>query len=1644
MGLAQLQRIMHDDSLAIIPSRLATPPSGRGIRPPVTTLSQELPFGDLEWEDFEKLCLRLARTESDVEHCQPYGTRGQIQSGIDVYARLREGKGYIVYQCKRVADFGPSEISDAVSKFLAGRWADRASTLVLCTSESLVARNRAEELEKQSTKLHPKGVRLLSWDAGELSLKLKNDPYIVYDFFGRPWVEQFCGEEAAVTTRSRLDASQITEYRRTLGEFYTHVFNINDPGIDTGLSADIGHLPVDRRFILPDIEQRQFVATSEASPAETAAQANEESFEWMPLSSFTKPSGSPESRPRNTFTTVAQRSPVDKWLGNSEKSIILGDAGSGKSTLLRFIVIDLFKEEPKLGRLAEKWGNYLPIWVPFPAWTEKIRHQPDCSLEDLLLGWLRGWNEERLWPLLKQALEDERLLLVVDGLDEWADEACAKRAVDRLQVFIAHRDLPAIVASRPHGFDKLGWQREGWQTAHLTGLTLDQQKEFAKVWFIHRASVLNQSSTQAELIGDREAENFIAELTENANIRELATVPLLLGIFIYFRFRNSQLPQNRFEAYERMVEQLISEHPSNRQRSAQIGDRPNALDADDLRAIFGLLAFELHRGQSSGILDKERARSLVEDYLEDEENGLGLEHSRALPLSRNFLDISQNTLGVLVERTPVDVGFFHRTFQEHLAAYWVSRMSPEKQLELVKDMSSDPQWSEVILALCYMTRHRPLEVKVLVEAIVDRCRTSPQANRYRISQLLAEIVFGNFNCPTPLARKLAHDTFEEIELGSWISHRAILLRHALSGLRTTALRDIVQSKVRGWLPCYSLLRTRLLNALSEWVPSQDLKNCFVRNLHDEELSNRRVAASGIVRIGSADASLAERLVRIAASSVNPDARVASIEALYKGWPAHPSLTGILENARCSVSPELRLTSVLGRIRLQIHTEDDLNELFRLCSQRKIGIYWREHIVTGLLSGWPLSLKVKSTCLDALLRNQPGIRGMGHEIAEAALIQGYPQDDEVADALIKRATRDGRFLSLDSIRERSYIVSNFKGHAKLSKAIDERLESGQANDELGDWILAHVSASDTAKSYLLNSLRSGHSVSWPAEILLETWGMTDSAVAAELTAIAEGPSARASQIADLIPTIIGDKSLAYQRLIQLLEDPSANRVSFIMTGLNKLNTKEHDSEVVSIVLRQLDIRNQTFRDDVIGHLILNYGSDSRVREIAVNELRRRSWTVEAIAFAYPNDESLTRDILDMAAPLPASLRLSIASDPTIVTNDPVFGSELVSNWDSDFDGEVKTEAAIRYYALKRSSQVDIESELAVLRKNLYALGPNFEATRQAAFAGLVALSRIDIIKQSKESEDFAFSTGSIFHRNLSMVKCILENWDVLKQQLGDEFWRELHIEKSDRLLSWSVLCPVVSDYESPRAELLEFLSARSERSSTIDVLQFLSKAPSHRGVFLEYLLEAISQNKRVPTDIESVSAAEMLGEHFEGDSDVYAQLETKTMTNPWFVPTTALIALCEGWPNSEAVQKAFDQFEAGGRADITIETWALLCTKCSSEVVLGSLLDLLKCYSDPNPWWDPHWARPVIRRLRTDLDLFRQLESRIRGSLTPSEKITIPKLLASARGTSSELTAWVTSEIERQLDSASSPEVGADLVVGEFRPVVDSLLELLSR
>ncbi len=1634
-----------------IPSWLETPPLSQ-VNPPVETRKQELPFGELSWEDFERLCLRMARLEANVEHCQLYGIRGQKQEGIDIYARKKFADKYWVYQCKRVNDFGPTKIRNAVLKFLEGEWVGKTDTFILCTKESLVPTDRAEELESQQALLKEKGITVVSWDSHQLSIKLKDLPKLVDDFFGRAWVSAFCGEVQAKELKNRLEIKDVIDFRKKCATFYRNVFNTFDPGLPITATSELNVLPLEERYVIPDIYERRLI-----TPPYSEGRPETEKYEDKLGSSQFENEAFESSRqkiivPRST-STYQKRQSVEKWLSIAKHNIILGGPGSGKSTLLRFIAIDLLHESPRLTLLSQKWGIFLPVWVPFALWTKLISNQttPTCSLSELVHNWLKNWNEERLWPLFEQALEDERLLLLVDGLDEWTNESAAKIALDQLKVFIKQRDVPAIITSRPHGFDRLGMQEIGWKLGELSDFSEEQQKQLSKIWFIYRIKNLNQSSTieESEVIrqADAESEVFFDELQMSPDLRELSKIPLLLCLLIYHRFNNASLPQSRFKAYESLIEHLISTHPQRRRRAASLTTDSIELNDDDIKKIFGLLAYQIQEKFGEGSIDQNEAIIIVEKFIKDDDFGLGFEQREAYQFTRKILEVGENFIGILVKRSPKDVGFFHRVFQEYLSAYHLSRLPLAEQLSIVEMHCASPQWRQIILVLFYITK-RAEDTKQFIECIRKKRRIVNPIDCYTIDLLLCETAFGEFNCPVGIVRELARESFEQVELGSWMPQRELLLKQILNGLRSIKVKELVKLKLKNWFPCRARWREGIFSAMAKWPRDAEVIECLWKGIHDEESDNKRAAASAIADLAASDSEIGNRISWIAQNAVESKTRAAAIEALLRGWPNHENIEHILEVARRSMSPELRLLAILGRIQRNCQTEEDWKELIHIGSwSTNLDYQWKNDVASALMRGWPNSSETKKACFDALKEAGRDKINLDREYALRILLDDYAQDEEVAEFCINQIKNEKYpFISMHYHDPWSLLAKNFKDHPRIIMAIEEWLPK-QEFHEPAVAMAALVGRTPKAKQKLLSSLNSSipH---WPAGALIEGWGMQDIEVADRLTKFAFGSASEASRIGHLLPQIIENKSICRSRLIELLRDPECARHDFVMIGLQTLGNTQGDTEVVDIVLSILSDLKGLQRDTIIARLIACYSSDLRVKDFAKQEVLKRDGSYAAVAWTFGNDEELRKKIIEIACPLPTQLRGVIVAYLKDKSVDDTFAMSLLRLYDYEPDKEIKTQASISYHMRLKALNQDMKSAIEYLSQSIGCYGFDHEERQQAAFCGLAILGRLDVMINFEEaigkSEPCAISIINSLSPNVPLLRYILQNWDDIKVAFGKELWKMLNKPNYDILNLWDELCQFADEYPSPRNEMLHFLESRNEQNAKPNILRFLSRVRPKSPILLEYCLKilCIGDHRNDFSWNESVVAAELISKNFGGDCDVLTHLMSGSPKD--HADEKLILTLCEGWPESEELNSIFEIVTRQKRPLSFATYFQLICRKSSSEFIFKALLKLLSNYERIHRNYSQLITRPILRRLQADDNFSAMLIKHLQNNSNPSEKATFPKLIGASRGMPSELRIWCIEEANRQVSDSECPEVGFDLVVGELRPVIFSLMDAINQ
>ena len=158
-----------------------------GITPPTVTSSTELPFRDLDWKEFERLCQDIVR-EDGFEDVHRYGTQGQPEDGVDFVGVSPEGVR-TAFQVKQVASLSAGELRAAVRAYTEGRFAPpETDAFVVCLSVEGNDSNLQQALrEAQKNSLFT----ISLWGSPELTHRLRSNKGLVQTYFGESWVARF-------------------------------------------------------------------------------------------------------------------------------------------------------------------------------------------------------------------------------------------------------------------------------------------------------------------------------------------------------------------------------------------------------------------------------------------------------------------------------------------------------------------------------------------------------------------------------------------------------------------------------------------------------------------------------------------------------------------------------------------------------------------------------------------------------------------------------------------------------------------------------------------------------------------------------------------------------------------------------------------------------------------------------------------------------------------------------------------------------------------------------------------------------------------------------------------------------------------------------------------------------------------------------------------------------------------------------------------------------------------------------------------------------------------------------------------------------------------------------------------------------------
>jgi hypothetical protein len=437
---------------------------------------------------------------------------------------------------------------------------------------------------------------------------------------------------------------------------------------------------------------------------------------------------------------------VEKVFRDERVSVVLGDPGSGKSVLCRWIALQLAKQV--LARLdagaatgdtpvdtpVDLGPARLPILLRAADLNEWARERVSLAEAQAIPGLrevldvaaaryaerqsspqqrLDAHHVSRLWHT---AIAEQRTALLIDGLDEVADQGQRELVTQMVEDFVRAEVLAAhasgigpgpgnkvMLTSRITGYHLAPLRLDADAAAHFRIRPLDDTR--AADFCQSVAAAFEESSEGA-------GQGLLSALAVSrlAGLERLKRNPLLLTSLVSFWFSQRRLPASRATLYHALLLDLCGRWRSLDSVRAQLSEQTRAWLQDDekLLDLLGVIADAIQHDHASGSIARAdierllRGRVLPSIAGKSELEWTAEETRRFDQDLAALVELIGTQAGALTARGPGVFEFLHLTFREYLVGWrllaGLGGPAPESVLaERFVERAAEPRWREPLL-----------------------------------------------------------------------------------------------------------------------------------------------------------------------------------------------------------------------------------------------------------------------------------------------------------------------------------------------------------------------------------------------------------------------------------------------------------------------------------------------------------------------------------------------------------------------------------------------------------------------------------------------------------------------------------------------------------------------------------------------------------------------------------------------------------------------------------------------------------------------------------------------------------------------------------------------------------------------------------
>lgn len=409
---------------------------------------------------------------------------------------------------------------------------------------------------------------------------------------------------------------------------------------------------------------------------------------------------------------------VGNFLAEHNRISILAKPGGGKSTLLKRLAV-AYADPDRRGQSNDS----LPErdWLPLFLRCRDLRSRAGEPIRELLCDLGRyaemdATHVAEFREIVDEALNAGRVLLLVDGLDEFSDTAARTTFADHLRTFLGMYPHTALVlTSREAGFRQVaGVIASVCESTTMAPFDEEDVKTLCGRW---HAEVLPDTQENRN-----EAAKLALTIWENDRIRVLAENPLMLTTLLVVKRNVGELPTKRVKLYAAAISVLI--------RTWNVeGFAPLNEEETLARLSYIAVAMMWERKQRIG-------RRQLQRLLREAQTELEAELAYAEITPNDFIERVEYRSSLLMQTGHEEIDgeleeiyeFRHLTFQEYLAArglveeQYPGRDNGIELAKLVEPYFQDEAWREVIPLAAVLANRK---AEPLIRTLTELCAALP-------------------------------------------------------------------------------------------------------------------------------------------------------------------------------------------------------------------------------------------------------------------------------------------------------------------------------------------------------------------------------------------------------------------------------------------------------------------------------------------------------------------------------------------------------------------------------------------------------------------------------------------------------------------------------------------------------------------------------------------------------------------------------------------------------------------------------------------------------------------------------------------------------------------------------------------------------